>query len=225
VILQPSYLPWRGAFDQIHRGDVFVFLDDVQYDRRGWRNRNRIKTAGGPRWLTVPVHAKGTHEGLLIKDVKICREGDWQSKHARAIRHSYARSPFFDRVWPILAPFYDRPFERLVDLTVSSTVALAEALGIGDTRFVRSSELGVEGGRTERLLRICQHLRADHYLTGPAARGYLEERRFDDAGITVEYMTYDYPDYEQLHGRFEPSVSVIDLLFMKGPEASRFIWG
>ena len=226
VILQPSYIPWRGYFDLIHEADVFVFYDDVQYDKHGWRNRNRIKTTQGTQWLTIPVLAKGNVSGgLLIKDVAIAPTQDWAKKHLASLRQSYVRAPFFAEYAPLVEQILSKRHERLADLTIASTIALARALGIQHTRFVRSSELGVDGGKTERLVRLMQHLGADRYLSGPSARDYIEPELFARADITLDYKVYDYPEYEQLHPPYDPQVTILDLLFMKGPDAHRYVWG
>lgn len=224
VILQPSYLPWRGYFDLIHRADVFVFYDDVQYDKHGWRNRNRIKTAGGPRWLTIPVLAGGNVDtGLPINEVRTT--GGWARKHLATIQQSYRKAPGYAELGPLVESFFTSPPELLAELTIDTTVRLAEALGLSGKRYLRSSQLGIAGSRTERLLAILQHLGATHYLSGPSARAYLDEAAFAQAKIALEYMVYDYPEYEQLYPPFDPQVSVIDLLFMKGRDAGHYIWG
>lgn len=226
VILQPSYVPWRGVFDLMHRADVFVFYDDVQYDKHGWRNRNRIKTLAGTQWLTIPVSSKGNLvNGLRLDEARITWTQDWAKKHAATLRQSYSKAPFFADYAPMLDGFYRMRSERLVDFTIETTLALAKALGITKTRFVRSSELGVTGGRTERLVRILEKLEATHYISGPSAKAYLEDGMFAEAKIGLEYMTYDYPAYEQLHPPYDPGVSVLDLLFMKGKAAPASIWG
>jgi WbqC-like protein family len=230
VILQPSYIPWRGYFDLVRWADVFVFYDDVQYDKHGWRNRNRIKTAAGTQWLTIPVLAKGNvrhgdAEGLLLRDVRVAPATSWTRKHAATLRQSYAKAPFFAEQWPLVSSFYEQRPERLCDFTIETTIALSKALGISTTRFVRSSELGVTGTRTERLVRILQHLGATHYLSGPSAKDYLDASLFDAAKVTLEYKTYAYPEYEQLHPPYDPQVTILDLLFMKGAEAPEWIWG
>jgi hypothetical protein len=225
VILQPSYIPWRGFFDLVHDADVFVFYDDVQYDKHGWRNRNRIKTAQGTQWLTIPVLAKGNvSESLLVKDVAITKNQDWSKKHLGTLRQSYGKAPFFNEYFPLLGEIFAKKHERLADLTIELTVALARALGIEHTRFLRSSELGIDGGKTERLVRLMQHLGADRYLSGPSAKDYIEAPLFANAGIELDYKTYIYPEYEQLHPPFDAQVSVLDLLFMKGKDAPAFIW-
>lgn len=226
VILQPSYIPWRGYFDLIHKADVFVFYDDVQYDKHGWRNRNRIKTPSGTQWLTIPVASKGNvTTGLALADARIVWTRDWAKKHAMTLRGCYGKAPYFaDHAAMIEGFFAGRP-ERLVDFTIETTLALARALGITGTRFVRSSELAVTGTRTERLIRILEKVSANHYISGPSARDYLDEAMFTEANIGLEYMVYDYPEYEQLYPPYDPQVSVIDLMVMKGPRAPDYIWG
>jgi hypothetical protein len=226
VILQPSYIPWRGYFHQIERADVFVFYDDVQYDHRGWRNRNRIKTADGPQWLTIPVLAKGHQtEQILIRDIRIAWDGPWNEKHWKTIHRAYAKAPYFKKYAPLLDAFYKKRPERLADFTIELTVALAAELGIGGKRFLRSSGLNGEGVKTGRLVHLLKKLGATHYISGPSARDYLDEDALKREGITLEYMEYRYPEYSQLHPPFDGQVSVLDLLFMKGPEAPRYIWG
>jgi hypothetical protein len=226
VILQPSYIPWRGYFHQIQKADTFVFYDDVQYDDRGWRNRNRLKTEQGTRWLTIPVHSQGVQVTRTpIRDVRISWDRPWARKHWETIRQSYGRAPHFARYAPLLQEFYARRGELLADFAIELTIALAWELGLRRTRFLRSSDLRAEGARTERLLALLGAVGADHYISGPSARTYIDEERVAAAGVALEYMTYDYPEYEQLHPPYDPFVSVLDLLFMKGPEAGEWIWG
>ncbi|MCU1245398.1 MAG: uncharacterized protein JWN02_1308 [Acidobacteria bacterium] len=223
VILQPSYIPWRGYFDLIRRADVFVFYDDVQYDKRGWRNRNRVKTPLGSRWLTIPVRSKGnTSQALSIKDIPMSHP-EWSIEHRQTLTRLYGSAPHFDASF--LEELYADPPELLADFTIRSTQTIARRLGIEQTRFLRSSELaGIEGRRTDRLIAILQRLGATHYLSGPSAKDYVEAEKFEEAGIVLEWMTYDYPDYPQLHPPFDPFVTVLDLLFMTGPDAPGFIW-
>jgi hypothetical protein len=223
VILQPSYVPWRGYFHQIWKADCFIFYDDVQYDTRGWRNRNRIKTPQGVKWLTIPVYHKGVRaEGTLIKDVRICPDTKWQDKHRRALEHSYSKTPFFSTYMPLLENFYKARWEFLSDLTIEMSMALASELGVR-TRFLRSSTLQVEGSKTDRLLNLLKKVGATHYISGPSAKSYLEEERLWDEGISVEYMSYDYCEYTQLYPPYVAEVSVLDLLFMTGPAAMQFV--
>ncbi len=226
VILQPSYIPWRGYFHQIAKADVFVFYDDVQYDRRGWRNRNRIKTPQGVRWLTIPVHSKGYQIAHTpINQIRIAWERPWNAEHWKTIKFSYSKAPFFSQYAPLLEQFYQRHDEYLADFCIDFTITLAKELGITETRFIRSSELKASGVKTDRLLNILQLLNATHYITGPAAQNYLEEEKFHQAGISLEYMHYDYPEYSQLYPPYEPQVSILDLLFMTGQNALGYIIG
>jgi hypothetical protein len=226
VILQPSYIPWRGYFELIHRADVFVFYDDVQYDKHGWRNRNRIKSANGTQWLTIPVNAKGNvSDGLLLSDARIVWAQDWPRKHLASLRQSYARAPHFADYAAMLDELYARRPERLVELTIDATLMIAKWLGITRTRFVRSSELGVAGSRTERLVQILRRVDATHYVSGPSAKSYIDPAVFERAEIELEYIVYDYAPYEQLHPPYDPQVSVLDLLFMTGATAHEHIWG
>jgi hypothetical protein len=226
VILQPSYIPWRGVFDQIRRADLFVFYDDVQYDKRGWRNRNQIKTSHGKQWLTIPVYSRGAQtNNIPIHQIPIVWDSPWNEVHLKAIFHSYSRAPHFDRYLPLLETFYRRRDEFLADFTIDFTVALARELGITHTRFMRSSRIpGIDGQKTDRLLQILQAVEATHYISGPSASNYIEKEKFEAAGITLEYMEYNSPEYPQLYPPFDPHVSILDLLFMTGPEASGYIF-
>lgn len=220
AILQPSYIPWRGYFDQIRRADLFIFYDDVQYDKHGWRNRNQIKTAQGKQWITIPVHTKGVTKGIPIKDVRIDWSKPWPKKHFNALTFAYAKAPFFASYRPWLESVYSRRDEFLADFTIDTTVELAGMLGIRDTQFMRSSAIaGSDGKKTERLIQILQQVGAKHYLSGPSARDYVEQDQFDRAGIMLEYIQYDYPEYPQLHPPYDPFVTVLDLLFMVGEDA------
>jgi len=226
VILQPSYIPWRGYFDQINRADVFIFYDDVQYDKHGWRNRNQIKTDQGRQWLTIPVHSGGVVEkSIPINQVEIDWNKPWNEAHRKAFTFAYKRAPFFQKYADLLESFYQRHDILLADFTIASTIALARELGISHTRFMRSSEITVTGKKTERLVQILTQVGASHYLSGPSARDYIENDKFAAAGISLEYIDYNYPEYPQLHPPFDPFVSILDLLFMTGPEASKYIFG
>ena len=226
VILQPSYIPWRGYFHQIYKADVFVFYDDVQYDVDGWRNRNRIKTHQGPSWLTIPVNSRGasaTH--IPISSIRICWDRKWNESHFRSVQQSYSRAPYFKRYEPLLADFFRARPEFLADFTVDTTIRLAAELGIRNTRFLRSSQLQCAGSKTDRVLSVLRQVGATHYVSGPAAKAYLEVDKLEAAGIGVEWMDYSYPEYPQLHPPFDPYVSILDLLLMEGPQSGNYIWG
>ncbi|MFL6247392.1 MAG: WbqC family protein [Thermoanaerobaculia bacterium] len=224
AIVQPSYIPWRGSFDLIRRVDLFVFYDDVQYDRRGWRNRNRVKTPQGSQWLTIPVHARGAQtEGLPINTIRTVGQ-EWGREHFETLRRLYRKAPFFDMYEPWLEQAYAEPPELLADFTIQLTLDIASRLGITGTRFRRSSELNASGTKTERLLDVLGKVGATHYLSGPSARVYIDEKQFESAGVGLEWMQYDYPEYPQLHGPYDPYVTVLDLMFMTGERAADYIW-
>jgi len=220
--VQPSYIPWRGYFDLIRRVDVFVFYDDVQYDRRGWRNRNRVKTPQGSKWLTIPVHARGAQtEHIPIREI-LTAEADWPQKHMETLTRLYRAAPHFEAYRPWLERVYAQRPTYLADFTIALTRDIAAFLGITAARFVRSSELDASGNRSARLIDVLRKLGATHYLSGPSAKNYIEEDRFADAGIALEWMRYDYPQYPQLYPPYDPHVTILDLLFMTGESAPEF---
>jgi WbqC-like protein family len=228
VITQSNYLPWRGYFDLLRSADEVVLLDCVQYTRRDWRNRNRIKTAQGMTWLTVPVETKGQY--LQSIDETRISDGQWATKHIRTIEAAYSRALHYDELAPWLfdllrsvsaEPLLTKVNERLLR-------ALCERLGIAvpirrcsdvlDRNALRSMR------STERLLAIATELGSTRYLSGPSAQEYLDIGVFEAAGIQVSWMNYDgYPSYSQLWGIFEPQISIIDLLLNTGPEAPRYL--
>lgn len=227
VILQPSYIPWRGYFHQIYKSDVFIFYDDVQYDKNGWRNRNQIKTNQGKQWLTIPVKTKGSVlESTPINLIPIAWDKPWNLHHWRGIQFAYKKAPFFNQFAGYFGEIYRRQPEYLAEFTIASTIEIAELLGISHTRFQKSSDLsGITGEKTDRLIQILKAVGADEYISGPAAKDYIEEEKFKDAGIRLEYMQYNYPEYPQLYPPYDDKVSIIDLLFMTGPNALKFITG
>ena len=215
VVLQPGYLPWLGYFDQMRRADIFVHLDDVQFDKHGWRNRNQVKGPKGASWLTVPILHSGRF-GQSILDVEIDSRRDWQRKHVATLQQFYARAPFIKEIIPQLNPLLEKPWNRLVDLDLAAIDWLALTLGISTPRF-RSSELGITGERSERLLSLCHHFGATRYLSGSAARDYLDVDKFSKAGVEVQWHDYTHPAYRQQHGSFVSYLSTIDLLLNEGP--------
>jgi hypothetical protein len=225
VILQPSYIPWRGYFHQIQKADVFVFYDDVQYDHHGWRNRNRIKTAAGPKWLTIPLQSSGEEwRDSTILEKRISLDERWQKKHFETLRHSYSKTPYFSLYQPMLERWYGASPEKLADFTIATTLDVAKALQIEGTRFLRSSDLPGAGAKTERLSNILKQVGATRYVSGPAAREYLDVDLLQSMGIEVEWMSYEYPEYPQLYSPFDGKVSVLDLLFQTGDKAKQYIW-
>lgn len=214
VVLQPGYLPWLGYFEQVHRADVFVHLDDVQFDKHGWRNRNRIKGPGGPQWLTVPVCAG---DGAAIKDVRIdATKANWAEKHLKTIQMNYGAAPFFDWLFPELSDVLRAPWDRIADLDIALVELLCAKLGLA-RQFRRSSEMILPQGRCERLITICESFACRRYYTGAASRAYMDLLMFRHAGIDVTFQDYHHPTYSQRYGAFVSHLSVIDLMFHRGP--------
>ena len=221
-ILQPGYLPWPGFFEQMHRSDVFVLYDDVPYDRQGWRNRNRVKTANGIAWLTVPVLSSFDEQPPIL-DVRIDNRRNWRRKHLETLRQSYGKAPFFEDYIGAFEEAYGKEWELLVDLDLHFIDLMKNALGLGGTTLRRSSEFGVGGSRNERLAAICHFLGGGTFYEGAAGRSYIDEELFRREGITVIFQDYRPRPYRQLHGEFVPFLSAVDLLFNEGPGSLRII--
>ena len=214
VVLQPGYLPWLGFFDQMRRSDTFVYYDDVQFDKHGWRNRNRVKSESGPQWLTVPVLHRGQGQPLIIDTLIDTRSG-WARKHAGTLRQYYAKAPYLKRYLPELEELLNRPWTHLVDLDIAVVDLLAGWLKLTPT-VLRASQLGIGGTQSERLINLCVHLGANRYLSGNAASDYLDVAAFAARGIDVTWQDYHHPVYPQQHGPFLPYLSAIDLLLNCG---------
>lgn len=223
VILQPGYLPWLGFFDQMLRSDVFVYFDDVQYDKHGWRNRNRIKSATGPIWLTVPVLNTG-RQGQKINEVEIDNRSPWARKHITAIAQNYAKAPHLKRYLPQLDALLTRHWESLLELDLAVVELICNWIGI-ERKIACSSCLGIGGEQSERLLNICKHFQADHYLSGDSAQNYLDVTLFLHEGVEVEWQCYRHPTYPQLHGEFAPYLSVLDLVMNVGEKSLDVLTG
>jgi len=215
VILQPTYLPWMGYFGMIDIADVFVFYDDTQFVKQSWQQRNKIKTQNGWMWLIVPVFQ---NFGQEIKEVKINNNINWAEKHWKSIMYNYSKAPFFNEYASIFESMYTKRWECLVELNVALIKKITEILGL-KTRFMFSSELNVKGAKTDRLIDILTKIDADVYISGPAAKTYIEIDKFKREGIMLYWYEFNHPTYPQLHGDFIPYLSVVDLLFNTGNEA------
>jgi hypothetical protein len=217
VVLQPGYLPWLGFFDQLLRSDVFVYYDDVQFDKHGWRNRNRIKSVSGPLWLTVPILHTGRH-GQKILEVEIDNRRPWAKKQLASISQSYAKAPFLSQYFPELEDALLHAPPLLAELDITLVALMSKWVGI-QRRIERSSQLGIEGGQSDRLLNLCKHFDANRYISGDAAKDYLDVPMFAANGVTVEWQGYQHPTYPQLHGEFVPYLSALDLVLNVGPDS------
>ena len=222
AIVQSSYIPWKGYFDLIRAADEFILLDDVQFTKRDWRSRNRIKTKDGLYWLTIPVQTSGRYQQRIM-DTTIA-DSTWSERHWQTIQSAYARTPFFDTYAPQLREAYQRvTSNRLSDVNRSLLERVCQMLGI-TTPIRWSSEYHPREGRNERLIDLCVKSGATDYLSGPSARGYVDEAVFADAGVTVHFADYSgYREYDQPYPPFEHAVSVLDLLFCTGPAASDYL--
>ncbi len=223
AILQSNYIPWKGYFDLISRVDEFIIYDQVQYTKNDWRNRNRIKTAQGLQWLTIPVSVNALAQKIADTEVADPR---WARKHWASIRQSYGKAPRFADYADALEAVYLQqaaPLRRLSEINRLFIQTINQWLGI-DTRIRSSAEFGLEGDRNERLVNLCTATAATAYLSGPAARGYLDVDAFAERGIEVRWMDYaGYPEYEQPHGSFAHAVSIVDLLLCQGRNAGEYL--
>lgn len=221
AILQSNYIPWKGYFDLINMVDEFVLFDTAQYTKNDWRNRNKIKTAQGVHWLTIPVK----HESLeqKIEDTKIT-DKKWNVKHWRTISQSYSKSKYFPDYKDIFEELYlGCNEEYLSEINYKFISAINAILGI-QTKIRWSSEFELLEGQTEKLLGICKQAGAATYLSGPAAKDYFDESLAAKKGIKVEWMDYSgYSEYQQLHQPFEHGVTILDLIFNEGPNAHKFM--
>ena len=222
-IIQSNYIPWRGYFDLIGLSDEFIVYDNVQYTKNDWRNRNRIKTNRGSIWLTIPVAHSG-HMGQAIDEARIARPA-WAEKHWKTLSQAYGRASFFKHYTAELEGLYARSGEmdRLSQVNRLWIDFIVQALGIS-TPITSAHGYRFAGDRNARLIELCLAAGARRYLSGPAAQSYLDVNAFAENGIEVTFMDYDgYPDYPQLHGDFDPFVSILDLILNLGPDAPRFM--
>ena len=219
AIHQPQYLPWLGYFSKLDAADIFVIYDNAQYKHDEWQNRNRIKTSAGPQWLTVPVHHK---QGLLINEVEIETANPWARKHSAAISQSYGRAPFFNDYSRELLRLYHRHWANLAALSTETVRLICELLGIKQ-QVVLASQLTYSGRATDALISICKAVGAQSYLSGSGGRNYLQMDKVAAAGLELLFHDYEHPAYAQMHGKFEPNLSTVDLLFNCGPDSLTII--
>lgn len=225
LITQSNYIPWRCYFAAIDRADVLVRHDVVQYTRRDWRNRNKIRTAQGLKWLTIPVQVKGRYR-QSIDETRVAGH-EWADRHWETIRHEYARARCFDSFREFFAQLYKEAaeLELLTDINHLFLRRICDLLAI-DTEFRHSREFELDPtlDASTRLLRICEALGVDRYLTGPAARPYLDVSALEAVGISVEWLDYSgYPEYTQLHEPFEAAVSIVDMILNEGDRATELM--
>jgi hypothetical protein len=219
---QPQYLPWLGYFHKIDRADIFVLLDNVQYKKNEWQNRNRIKTAQGWQWLTVPVLYRYPQ---LINEVMINNKVNWHHKQRQAIVSNYRKAPHYDRLEGFFEDIFSTSWQSISQLNVAVVKRLTAILGIDTPLYVASELGGFPQDPDERLIGITKHFRADTYLAGAGGRGYMDLDKYSQSGIEVIFQDFKHPVYSQLFGEFEPFMSVIDLIFNHGDKSLTIIRG
>lgn len=221
AIIQSNYLPWKGYFDIINMADLFIFHDDLQYTKQDWRNRNKIKTSHGTAWLSI---ACGSDENRLICEVGV-RDKSWQKKHWHKIIQCYQHAPYFDLYKDFFEDFYlYHHWVNLSDLNQYLIKKISRVfLGI-NTEFDDSRRYNLKEKKSARVLELIKKAGAGEYLSGPAAKDYLDEKQFEDAGIKLVWMDYSgYPEYNQPYPPFVHNVSIVDLLFNVGEDACKYL--
>lgn len=220
AVHQPQYLPWIGYFDKMRRADVFCYLNDVQYKKNEWQNRNRIKTAQDWQWLTVPVQYRFPEK---INEVRINNTTQWSKKHLQALKTNYSRAPYFKAYISIFEDTFSRDWELISELNIHLIERLKDALQMQEKTTVISSELTLREDPTDRLIDICKVLGADTYLAGQGGADYMDMARFEKNGLKLILQEFAHPVYSQLFGDFQSHLSIVDLLFNCGPESLEII--
>ena len=218
-ILQPNYMPWRGYYKIIKNSDCVVLYDDVQYTKNDWRNRNIIKSAKGPIWLTIPVRVKNLNQRI---NETYSVNNNWYEKHYKSIRQNYSKSRYYNKYIDNFQEFYQNKKPRKITAIIENfNNIIFEILEIS-TKIIYSSDLGVTGNRNERLIRILKKLGADTYLSGPSASSYIDQELFKVNKIDIEWVSYQMPMYKQVFDGFIPNLSIVDLIFNTGTEANYY---
>ena len=220
MIRQPGYMPNVGFFKKIQSSDIFVFLDDVQFSKGSFDNRNRIKTSIGEVWITVPLTRPVF--GKNLNELLISYETDWQQDHCNKIHENYRSASYFSSYWSDIEKILTHKYEKLIDLNLTLINYFNKVLDI-TTKNIKSSELSVIQTKTERLIEICSKLNATCYVAGLGGKNYLDEKLFLNSGIKLLYENFSYQTYNQLYGNFIDNLSVVDLLMNEGPRSQQII--
>lgn len=210
-IHQPDFLPWLGFFDKLTHSDIYIIYDDVQFVRRGWHHRDKIKTEQGVQWLTLPIKKKGKYD-QLIKDTKLDNDQPWQKKHLNTLRYAYQKSTCFEQFFTDIQAIYLKKHSFLMDLNIDLIQYFMQVFKIS-VNCLFSSEVDPVGCKNERLIHLVKAVDGSHYYTGTGSKDYLDEALFKQAGIQVNWQHYQHPVYAQLHGQFIPMLSSVDALF------------
>lgn len=221
AIHQLQYWPGLRFFAKMRQAELFIYLDDVQFEKREFQNRNRIRTPRGWQYLTAPVVSKGRFS-QKINEVELENSGKWRADHLQAIKLNYARAPFFKEHFPALEAMYARDYRLLSDLALATMDFLKEGLGIM-TPVKFSSEFNVTEASSARLARLCAAAGAQEYLSGSGAKAYLDPNVFSFAGIKLAWQDFKPQEYPQAFPGFEPDMSALDLLLNCGPRSSEWL--
>lgn len=221
AILQSNYIPWKGYFDIIGMVDEFIIYDEVQYTKNDWRNRNKIKTPLGLQWITIPVYQKSLQQKISETEIS---NRKWGVKSWNSIKANYTKAPYFKTYSFPLEEFYGTFISmRLSEINIALIKLICDQLGI-NTLITNSSDYALKGDPTEKLINLCKQTGSSSYLSGPAAKNYLQEDLFKQEGIEVKWMDYSgYPEYPQLYPPFQHGVSIIDLIFNTGPDSLQYM--
>ena len=213
AILQSNYIPWKGVFDMMNKVDTFVFFEDVDFTKRDWRIRNKIKTPEGEIWLTIPV--KKASRGTKIYEIQISQE---------EITQYYKKAKYFEEYkWLLDKIYLEKKWKNLSEFNIFSNILIAKELGI-KTEFINSKDLKTSGTKDDKLIEICEKLEGNYYLSGPAAKDYINNEKFKNKNINLAYIKYEYPEYKQLYGEFNHYLSIFDVLFNCGKDAQNYIF-
>jgi len=221
AVIQSNYIPWKGYFDLIAAADEFIIYDDVQFTKSDWRNRNKIKTPQGVQWITVPVKTKGRYF-QSIRETEI--DGNaWRNVHWKSIYLNYRKAKYFDEISDQVKQLYHQDFRTISDLNISFVELICKYLGIS-TKITKSWDFDLATGKTERLVNLCLQTGSTEYISGPAAKDYIDPSIFKNAGIALTWFNYEgYPEHPQLWGEFTHNVSILDLLFNCGKDSPNYM--
>jgi hypothetical protein len=219
-INQPAFFPWLGYFHRIAISDIHVVLDDVQFEKNSYTNRNKIKTPDGTLWLTVPLITSGRFGDLAINKIEIVKGGKWEKKIVESVRQFYRKAPFFKEYFPFIEDtFLNHEWTLLNDLILHLNSYFLSVLEI-NTPIVYSAQLGTEGTKSDLVLNICKKMGCKTYISGPLGKNYINEESFAINDINITYHEYNHPEYKQLYSGFTPNLSIIDLIFNCGKESA-----
>lgn len=221
---QPEYLPYIGYFYKMMCADIFVLVDHVQYGKKQFQNRNKIRNANGSdgwAWLTIPVITHARYDQKIC-DVKICNETNWREKHFKSIYYAYKGTPFFEQYITVFQDIYSKSWENLADLNEALILAIIGLLNL-KIKVVKSSSYDISGERTDMLIDLCRKIGANGYLSGEGGRNYVDESKFKEAELSHQFSEFKHPIYQQKFKPFLPYMSIIDLLFNHGQKSMEII--